>query len=96
MAGRKPFLFDPNRERIIIRDPVHFYPFIKWTHLIRECGMKGKHLSKEHREMIYSYCINGKSARECHDALFLGSDQICKLKNCAHTIGRRRYKRKEE
>ena len=31
--------------------------------------------------MIYSYCINGKSARECHDALFLGSDQICKLKN---------------
>ena len=44
--------------------------------------MKGKHLSKEeHREMIYSYCINGKSARECHDALFLGSDQICKLKN---------------
>ena len=43
--------------------------------------MKGKHLSKEHREMIFSYCINGKSARECHDALFLGSDQICKLKN---------------
>ena len=42
---------------------------------------RGKHLSKEHREMIYSYCINGKSARECHDALFLGSDQICKLKN---------------
>ena len=43
--------------------------------------MKGKHLCKELREMIYSYCINGKSARECHDALFLGSDQICKLKN---------------
>jgi hypothetical protein len=43
--------------------------------------MKGKHLSKEHREMIFSYCVNGKSARECHDALFLGSDQICKLKN---------------
>jgi hypothetical protein len=46
------------RERIIIRDPVHFYPLIKWTHLIRESGMiKGKHLSKEHREIIYSYCI---------------------------------------
>ena len=43
--------------------------------------MKGKHLSKEHREMIFSYCVNGKSARECRDALFLGSDQICKLKN---------------
>jgi len=43
--------------------------------------MKGKHLSIEQREMIYSYCLHGKSARECHDAMFLGSDELCKLKN---------------
>lgn len=42
---------------------------------------KGKHLSIEQREMIFSYCINGMSAKECHDGLFLGSEQLCKLNN---------------
>jgi hypothetical protein len=42
---------------------------------------KGKHLSTAQREMIFSYCNSGKTARECHDGLFLGSEQLCKLKN---------------
>ena len=31
--------------------------------------------------MIFSYCKSGKTARECHDGLFLGSEQLCKLSN---------------
>jgi hypothetical protein len=38
-------------------------------------------LSTAQREMIFSYCNSGKTARECHDGLFLGSEQLCKLKN---------------
>ena len=43
--------------------------------------MKGKHLTKEMREMIWSYYNLGKSAEECHEKLFLGSEITCKLKN---------------
>ena len=31
--------------------------------------------------MIFSYCKSGKTARECHNGLFLGSENICKLKS---------------
>ncbi len=31
--------------------------------------------------MIFSYCKSGKTARECHDGLFLGSEQLCRLSN---------------
>ena len=61
------------------RAPVLLYPFLKntkWTH-----SKKGKHLSTAQREMTFSYCNSGKTARECHDVLFLGSEQLCKLKN---------------
>ena len=48
---------------------------------------RGKNLSKERKIDILNYQINGKTPRECHNALFLGSEAECTYKHIQKIFG---------
>jgi len=48
---------------------------------------KGTHLSKERKQLIFSHFSSGKTPEECHEFLFLGSNNVCTLKHIKKLYG---------